>query len=462
MPFSIPGDKVKYFYNRVGFGIPFRGPKSKNTSSLQNEWGNTSSKPQLLSSVEKPVAKEHPAPEKFKEALQKSRQDLMKLNLAWMEQMRTTVSPLQEKMTLFWHDHFSCRTRIPYLAQQQNNTLRIFGFGKFEELLMAVSKDPAMLQFLNNQQNKKGSPNENFAREVMELFTLGRGNYSEHDIREAARAFTGWGFNGGGEFQFHSRQHDEEEKSFRGKTGNFSGEDILHLIIEDPKTAHFITKKIVRYFVSQEDVNPELVESLSASFFQSGYDVEGLLHQIFSSDWFYETRYAGNRIKSPTELLLSIQNHTGGKFENAQSLIFFQRAFGQLLFFPPNVGGWPKGQGWIDSSSLLLRMSLPQMIFHRQENGFEAKDDGDVNSINESFHGKRNLSLVVDWENIARSFSRSANETVELAEAFLLARPTTKVNRELITSMASKSTDDTEFVKKVFTGFMSLPEYQLC
>jgi uncharacterized protein (DUF1800 family) len=462
MRFSIPQDDVKHFYNRAGFGIPFHDTKGKSISSLQKEWDRDASKVQLLTAVEKPDAGERTGKENTKEALQRSRQDLMKLNLSWLEQLRITSTPLQEKMTLFWHDHFSCRTRIPYMAQQQNNTLRIFGREKFEELLPAVSKDPAMLQFLNNQQNKKGSPNENFAREVMELFTLGRGNYTEQDVREAARSFTGWGFNAQGDFQFRPRQHDEEVKSFRGKTGNFSGEDILHMILEDPKTARFITKKIVRYFVHQEGVAPEIEESLSASFYQSGYDIEKLLGLIFSSDWFYETPFTGNRIKSPVELLVSIQNHTGGKFENTQSLIFFQRALGQLLFFPPNVGGWPKGQGWIDSSSLLLRMSLPQLIFHQQENNYEAKDDGDVNSINEAFHGKRNLTLNVDWESIARSFAGTANETVQLAEAFLLARPTTKANRELILTMASKSTRDVEFVKKVFTGYISLPEYQLC
>ncbi len=148
-----------------------------------------------------------------------------------MEKLSATDDPLTEKMVLFWHNHFACRTMVPFLAQQQNNVLRKYALGSFADMLMAVSKDPAMLQFLNNQQNKKGHPNENFAREVMELFTLGRGHYTEEDIKEAARAFTGWGFSLQGEFQFRGKQHDEGEKTFRGKTKKYSGEDIIIAIL---------------------------------------------------------------------------------------------------------------------------------------------------------------------------------------------------------------------------------------
>ena len=387
MKFTIPQDKEKHFYNRAGFGIPSIGASTQNLPDLQNNFWRASKKINTLSIVEKPQFEKkvmNATKERRQGFLMKSRQDMIRLNLAWMDELRTTSTVLREKMTLFWHDHFACRTLVPYLAQQQNNTVRIFSLGKFEELLMAVSKDPAMLAFLNNQQNKKGSPNENFAREVMELFTLGRGNYTEADVKEGARAFTGWGFNSEAEFQFRPRQHDDGVKTFRGKIGNFTGEDILQMILEDPKTARFITEKLFRYWVSQEKTDPGIIKALTDAFFRSGYDLEKLVSSMFASDWFYEKRFVGSRIKSPVELLLSIQNHTGGEFQNPPNLIFIQRALGQLLFFPPNVGGWPQGKEWIDSSSLTFRMSLPHLLLDRKESDFEAKDDGDVNSPNAS------------------------------------------------------------------------------
>ena len=226
---------------------------------------------------------------------------------------------------------------------------------------MAISKDPAMLQFLNNQQNRKNHPNENFAREVMELFTLGRGNYSEQDVKEAARAFTGWGFNFHGEYQFRQRQHDFNSKNFRGISKDFTGEQILEAILEDKKTAQYITDKLYRYFVSDQNISGKTITAWADSFYRSGYNIEKLLETVFQSDEFNDPVNMGNRIKSPVELLIGLQLHTGGKFDNPQSLVFLQRALGQVLFYPPNVSGWPAGKAWIDSTSLTFRIGLPMV-----------------------------------------------------------------------------------------------------
>jgi uncharacterized protein (DUF1800 family) len=366
-------------------------------------------------------------------------------------------------MTLFWHDHFACRILAPYLAQQHNNTLRKHALGKFDDLLMAVSKDPAMLQFLNNQQNKKDSPNENFAREVLELFTLGRGHYTEEDIRNAARAFTGWAFNPAtGTFVFRARQHDAGPKTFRGKTGNFSGEQILSMVLEDKQTARFITRKIWTYLVSHETTDEKILTSLSESFYKSDYNIEKLLSSIFSSDWFYEERFTGNRIKSPVDFLAGMLTHTGGEFENPESLVFIQRALGQILFQPPNVGGWPTGKEWIDSSSLTFRLSLPSIMLKNAPTDFEAKDDGDANNAANTAKANK-LVFRVDWAPLVSRFMKgTAEESLALIEDYLLAKPTSNANRKLVRESVENSENDNVFIQKAFIGFMSLPEYQLC
>jgi uncharacterized protein (DUF1800 family) len=215
--------KQIHLSNRVAFGSSL-SEFTKHTSQSSAQFLTQSSKQKLLRVVEKPEIQpsemSNASEENRKKLFQKFRKETIQLNVAWTKQMTSPEVAVREKMTLFWHDHFACRTQVAYLAQQQNNAIRKHALGSFKDLLMAVSKDPAMLQFLNNQQNKKDSPNENIAREVMELFTLERGNYTEVDVKNAARAFTGWGFNPlTGEFIFRPRVHDEGSKEFRGKRG---------------------------------------------------------------------------------------------------------------------------------------------------------------------------------------------------------------------------------------------------
>lgn len=186
-------------------------------------------------------------PEEKKALFKANLQGAYSINIAWFNQLGTTKQALREKMTLFWHGHFACRSKLAYLTQQQNNTMRTMALGKFSDLLMAVSKDSAMLEFLNNQQNRKESPNENFAREVMELFTMGRGNYTEDDIKNAARAFTGWAFGFDGQFVFRERIHDYGDKVFLGKTGDFFGEDIINIILEKELPQISLQRKSINF-----------------------------------------------------------------------------------------------------------------------------------------------------------------------------------------------------------------------
>lgn len=454
--------KQSHLYNRAGFGIPVADTALSKPASLFS--GAAKEKP--LKVIEAPSFTPEElktmSEEDRKKIFQKSRKQILQLNVAWLRQMSSPEAMLREKMTFFWHDHFACRTQAAFLAQQQNNTIRKHALGSFRELLMAVSKDPAMLQFLNNQQNRKNSPNENFAREVMELFTLGRGNYTEEDIKNAARAFTGWAFNPlSGEFVFRARTHDEGPKNFKGRTGNFSGEDIIDMLLDDPQTATFVTSKIWNYFVSQEVKDEQVINSLSKNFYQSGYDIEKLMKEIVQSGWFYEDRFVGNRIKSPVELLAGIQLHTGGSFPDDTSPLFVQRALSQVLFYPPNVGGWPQGKEWIDSSSLTFRMSLPAILLRKEGTDIQAKDDGDVNNlINQP--RKTQVAFTIDWAPLANRFTKEqATKSLAGIEAFLLAKPLSRQNSELVTKYTTAASTDLEFVQRAFTAYMSLPEYQL-
>lgn len=455
--------QVKHFYNRAAFGVsPALKEISKQSISSLFKNGIANKSIQAIAKPDTDYEEMKQNEEKVKLLLKKNKELQIKLNTAWFTQLTDVDSVLREKMTFFWHDHFACRVRNAYLAQPQINTIRTYALGKFSDLLVAVSKDPGMLQFLNNQQNKKDSPNENFAREVMELFTLGRGNYSEQDIKNAARAFTGWAFNPlTGEYVFRQRQHDAGSKTFRGKTGNFSGEDIINMILEDKQTASFITTKICNFFVGGE-IEKSLVNSLADTFYQSGYDITKLLTTIYSSDWFYEEKFKGNRIKSPVELIAGIQVHTNGTFNNPLNMVFLQKALGQVLLQPPNVGGWPSGKEWIDSSSLTFRMSLPTLLMRNAQSTFEAKDDGDVNDATNAAAKPGQMSFSVDWISLGKTFYQStAQKTIESVENFLLAKPTTTENRKMITAFAESGKTEPEFLKKTFTGYMSLPEYQL-
>jgi uncharacterized protein (DUF1800 family) len=448
---------TKHLLLRSGFGPAPKDPDNIKASSLFPP----DHKAGPLAVVER--IRENPQDGKGdrKEIFQQVRKQILTLNRAWISRLAIPETRLREKMTLFWHDHFACRARVPFLAQQNNNVLREFALDSFRALLTSISKNPAMLQFLNNQQNRKDKPNENFARELMELFTMGRRTYSESDIKEAARAFTGWAFNPlSGEFVFREKVHDTGTKRFLGKQGNFSGDDIIKIILDRRETAIFITEKIYSYFVNTTP-DPEVVGVLAKRLYESDYSIEGLMKELLTSSIFYNERNVGNRIKSPVELLISMITQTGGTFESPDAPIFIQRALGQVLFFPPNVGGWPTGTAWIDSSSLTFRLSLPAILFGNAALDIEAKDDGDVNNVTNTT-GVRRLSMRVDWALLADRFvASSSGETLDRMEHYLLARPTGEATRKLIREVTHGAASEADFVRKGFTAFMSLPEYQL-
>ena len=288
----------------------------------------------------------------------------------WADRMVSTDRPLQEKMALFWHGHFATGADKVRDYRKMLVQLELFhqkGTGNFRELLIAVAQDPAMLVFLDAGQNVKGAPNENFGREVMELFTMGVGNYSEHDIREAARAFTGW-TNDDLRFKLDEAKHDTGEKEFLGRRGNFDGVDILNIILDQKVTANFMAGKIYRYFV-RDDLSPVLQERLGAVLRENDYELKPLLRTIFLSRDFYSEPSVGTRIKGPVDLIVSMCRELGVK--RLPGVPDFNSAcgeLGQVLLNPPTVAGWAQGRSWITPGMLLARgnlarqMLLPDMI----------------------------------------------------------------------------------------------------
>ena len=359
---------------------------------------------------------------------------------------------MREKMAFFWHGHFATRTNNATFNLQLLNIIREKALGNFGDLLIAVSQSPAMLQFLNNQQNKKDHPNENFAREVMELFTLGRGNYSEKDVQEAARAFTGWSFLPDGTFFERPKLYDFGSKTFLGKTGNFNGNEVLKIILAQKTTAKFITTKIYRFFVN-EKLNTEIIEDLSNQFYASNYNIKELLQNIFSADWFFTPENIGTKIKSPIELMAGMRRILPMEIQNPENLIAYQKLLGQMLLYPPNVAGWPSGKSWIDSSTLMLRLQMPQIWSGLKPLEVEPKSDDDVEmgmkSAQKQTKGFKNPKIVIDWEKVEDVF-KSKN-----IEDYLLQRKSPALAKTIQQYSGSS-------VQSQIINVMSTPEFQLC
>jgi uncharacterized protein (DUF1800 family) len=283
----------------------------------------------------------------------------------WVREMLVTPSPLTERMTLFWHNHFVSseqKVRDARLMYAQNATFRAQATGNFATLLHAIAKDPAMVIYLDNAQNRKGAPNENFAREVMELFTLGQGHYTEQDIQQAARAFTGWGVDrDAGTFAFRPRLHDDDEKTVFGKTAHFDGDAILDLVLERRETAEFIVAKLWKEFVSPEPDRPS-VELIAKAFRASKYDLNVALRGLLQTNAFWASDNRGTLVKSPVEIVVGTLRQLGVASDDALPLASVVAGMGQNLFAPPNVRGWPGGEVWINSNTLLARKQFLDRI----------------------------------------------------------------------------------------------------
>ena len=276
----------------------------------------------------------------------------------WVNRMLYTQRPLQEKMTLFWHNHFATansKVANSVLMLQQIQLFRDNGLGSFETLLQKVTRDPAMLIWLDNRLNRKAAPNENYAREVQELFTVGIGNYTEQDIHEAARAFTGYSLDKTLNSVFNANQHDNGSKTFQGQTGNFDADDILGILVRNPATARFITTKMFSWFV-YDNPDSSTIDRLANTFTSSGFDVRSVLRDIFTGPEFLSEQAFHGIFKQPADFVIgslkSLEVQNVGP-DVTQVL----RRMGQDLLNPPDVSGWKGGSAWINSSTLFERFN---------------------------------------------------------------------------------------------------------
>ena len=398
-----------------------------------------------------------------REHRQKDQRQFQQLRAWWLQRMVLTPHPLEEKMTLFWHGHFATSqidVRNSYHMYLQNQTLRENAFGNFKELVTAVAQDPAMLEYLDNNTNNRNRPNENFARELMELFTLGVGNYTEEDIKEAARALTGWTLRGN-EFVFTRFQHDPGEKTFLGQKGRFTGDEVIDIIFEQPAVSRFVVRKMFVYF-AHEDPSDEVIDSLAATFRENDFDVTPVLAELFRSSEFYSQQSRGSQIQSPVQLVVRTLRLL--ELDPGTSPIYAGVAgqMGQELFAPPSVKGWDGGENWISTSTLFDRRNYPIMMLglatpealRRQARGGQGGQGGRFSIPQwDASSGAAQL--------LGKNFSQlTADEAVDrLLKRFLLVPPTDDARQKLIELYNEKQ--PASRLAELIHLIVSSPQYQL-
>src|ERR1700736_542447 len=293
--------------------------------------------------------------------------EIVDLRRWWLDRMLNGPAPLLEKMTLFWHGHFATsiqKVQDAYWMWLQNDTLRRNALGNFGALVKKMSRDPAMMIYLDLQQSRKEHPNENWARELMELFTVGIGNYSEQDIRESARAFTGYRIDmTTQQFRFAPMQQDRGPKNFMGRSGSLNGDDIIDVLMSKPACAQFIGRKLWRFFV-EDDPSQEIVDAVARQIRAHNYEMQPVLREIFSSEEFYSPRSMGSQIKSPIEYVVQTSKLLETQLPSPVVAQNAMRQMGQILFAPPNVKGWDGGKAWISTSTLLFRYNFANYLIN--------------------------------------------------------------------------------------------------
>ncbi len=307
-------------------------------------------------------------------ARQQQQREGLELKSWWMREMIESPTPLAERMTLFWHNHFATSQQKVVRSQamwHQHQLLRANALGNFRILLHGMAKDPAMLVYLDGANSRKEAPNENFAREVMELFTLGEatqgGGYTDQDIKQAARAFTGWSIERE-DFSFRYRPafHDDGAKVVLGRSGNFDGDQILDILLEQPAAARFIAGKLWKEFISpapQTDAERRELDAAAQRFHAKGYDIGPLLADLFLSEAFWAEANRGSLIKSPVDLVVGTVRQFAFTYTDTMPFVLKTAQLGQNLLMPPNVKGWPGYTDWINSTSLLERKRFTEQMF---------------------------------------------------------------------------------------------------
>lgn len=408
-------------------------------------------------------------PEKRKEMQRmqqrQQREQLVELRQWWLERMVSGRRPLQEKLTLFWHGHFATsaqKVRDAHLMWKQNDIFRRNAAGNWFVMLEQVSKDPAMLLWLDQAQSRRQHPNENFAREVMELFALGEGNYTERDVTEAARALTGWSFERGTQsFVFRATAHDPGTKTILGQSGNFKGEDVLRIVASQPQSARFIATKLWKFFA--EDNPPAAIVNILAAQLQAAkLELKPVLRTMFLSEAFYAPTVIRNQVKSPTQWLVSSVRLLERELPPPQLAQNSLRTLGQELFAPPNVKGWDGGLAWITTNNLLSRYNMAAYLV-MGENPMLARPGRDKRPGRPR---ERRFRPGVATD-VAKIFSEEERSTkpklVAALERRFIQGPLKERQKKALTDyLDGLGALDEEDILHAIRLVMSTPEFQLC
>ncbi len=443
-------EKSLHLYSRFGFGLDGKSARKVSMNTFERELKRGKALPLNLELPELSDTEFWRMSNMEKrEMLKEARKKTLELNVLWLKRMLDTEQHLREKMNLFWHHHFACMITNPYFALEFTNALREHALGNFRDLLLSVAKSGAMIDFLHTRQNRKGSPNEDWARELCELFTLGRDNeYTEQDVKEIARAFTGWKYRLGKGFFVAPRQHDSGKKTVFGQEGYYGGEEAIDLILRKRACARFISESIYTYFVNPQPHSAR-IEELTTIFYDSNYDIATLIWHIAHSDWFYAEENINCRIKSPIEWLVGFGRLFKLKNEEDKMWILLQRLFDQILYRPPNVKGWKVDREWIDSNSLPLRLRLPSILLNNGQLEMEFRPDYDSNPNKAGQRFARRLNFSCDWDYF---FER--NQKVDYQMLFFKNR-LSEQGRRFLNGCTFESP------KEEAIQLLSLPEYQM-
>jgi uncharacterized protein (DUF1800 family) len=397
-------------------------------------------------------------------------QSMVELRGWWLRRMAYGPRPFQEKMVLFWHGHFATsmdKVRDPYYMWRQNDLFRRLATGNWELLLLEAGQDPAMLVWLDQAQSRKAHPNENFAREVMELFSLGEGHYTEYDITEAARAFTGWSLDRmNQQYVYRPLIHDNGGKEVLGRRGNLDGAEVIAQIVAQPQAAVFITAKLWNYFAGQMPP-PELNAALAGVFRAEGDNFKPFLRAMFRSEEFYDPDLIRNQVKSPVQWLVGSVRMLECELPPPLISLGMLRQLGQDLFAPPNVKGWDGGITWITTNTLLTRYNDAQSLVRGTVPNLSAADlarraGGQGGQKVARF--VQNLRMGgVDPEKILTPEERAnKNEVVAALERRLLQAPLSGEQEQTLNEfLDAKPQLNHDDLLTVIRLVMSTPEYQV-
>jgi len=382
-----------------------------------------------------------------------TRETFEALRMWWLGRMRAGGDGVREKLTLFWHGHFATsqtKVRFNHLMLGQNETLRRLGTGPFRELCAAMVRDPAMLVWLDGRQSQAKAPNENFAREVLELFTLGEGHYTEEDIREAARCFTGWTVRmENGEAFFAARRHDAGRKKLFGKSGDLGAEEAVDIICSQPSCPEFLAAKLWEFYAYPRP-EPGLVKSLAAHYRENDLRTGELLRMIFTHPEFYSPRARATQVKSPVQWMVQAARETGRQLLPPGMALPLAAELGQNLFMPPSVKGWDGGTAWVNSATLIRRSNTAR-LFAVAAPPLPVETAGSMEAV--------------AWDKVAPRATRAdAAALVRRLENVFLAAPAGPATRQRLEAVLEKSDfpcgDDT--VREASIVLLGCPEYNLC